>query len=41
MTCGRGENGMGRGRVDISAVGQKIGNVEGNFAYGAAENHSL
>ena len=33
---------MGRGAgVDILAVGQNFGNVEGNFARGAAGHHSL
>ena len=40
MTCGQGEKGVGKG-VDISAVGQKFRNVEGNFARGAAGHHSL
>ena len=35
VTCGRGEMGVGKG-VDILAVGQNFGNVEGNFARGAA-----
>ena len=27
--------------VDMLAVGQNFGNVEGNFAHGAAGHHSL
>ena len=42
MTCGRGEKGVGKGAgVDILAVGQNFGNVEGNFARGAAGHHPL
>ena len=44
MTCGRGEKGVGKGGgagVDILAVGQNFGNVERNFAHGAARHHSL
>ena len=44
MTCGRGEKGVGRGEgagVDILAVGQNFGNVEGNFARGAAGPFTL
>ena len=42
MTCGRGEKGVGKGAgVDILAVGQNFGNVEGNFARGAAEPFTL
>ena len=37
----RGWGRRGGARVDILAVGQKFGNVEGNFARGAAEHHSL
>ena len=40
MSCGRGEKGVGKG-VDISAVGQKNRNVEGNFECGAGAHHSL
>ena len=38
VTCGRGEKGGG---VDISAIGQNFGNVEGNFARGAAGPFTL
>ena len=42
MTCGRGEKGVGKGAgVDILAVGQNFGNVEGNFACGAAGPFTL
>ena len=43
VTYGRGEKGVGKrgAGVDISAVGQKFQNVEGNFACGAAGHHSL
>ena len=42
MTCGRGEKGVGKGAgVDILAVGQNFGNVEGNFAHGAAGPFTL
>ena len=38
------KRGWGRGEgagVDILAVGQKFGNLEGNFARDAAGHHSL
>ena len=45
VTCGRGEKGVGKGGrgagVDILAVGQNFGNVEGNFARGAAGPFTL
>ena len=45
MTCGRGEKGVAKGGrgawVDILAVGQNFGNVEGNFARGAAGAFTL
>ena len=45
MTCGLGEKGVGKeGRgagVDILAVGHNFGNVEGNFARGAARPFTL
>ena len=44
VTCGRGEKGVGKGDgagVDILAVGQNFGNVEGNFARGAAGPFTL
>ena len=45
MTCGRGEKGVGKGGrgagVDILALGQNFGNVEGNFARGAAGPFTL
>lgn len=45
MTCGRGEKGVAKGGrgagVDILAVGQNFGNVEGNFARGAAGPFTL
>ena len=44
VTCGRGEKGWGGGKgggVDILAVGQNFGNVEGNFARGATRPFTL
>ena len=44
VTCGRGEKGVGKGEgggVDILVVGQNFGNVEGNFARGAAGPFTL
>ena len=44
LTCGREKRGWGRGEgagVDILAVGQNFGNVEGNFARGAAGPFTL
>ena len=45
MTYGRGEKGVGKGGrgvgVDILVLGQNFGNVEGNFARGAAGSFTL
>ena len=44
VTCGQGEKWVGKGEgagVDILAVGQNFGNVEGNFARGAAGPFTL
>ena len=40
VTCDQGEKGVGKG-VDILAVGQNFGNVEGNFARGAVGPFTL